>query len=44
MTVVCSVANTTERYDVIDLSALPISVGLSNPGGFAIVGEICLHA
>lgn len=28
-------ANTTERYDVIDLS-LADSVGLSNPGGFAI--------
>jgi hypothetical protein len=29
-------ANTTERYDVIDLS-LADSAGLSNPGGFAIV-------
>ncbi|TGV63388.1 hypothetical protein EN801_047900, partial [Mesorhizobium sp. M00.F.Ca.ET.158.01.1.1] len=28
-------ANTAERYDVIDLS-LADSVGLSNPGGFAI--------
>lgn len=29
-------ANTTERYDVVDLS-LADSAGLSNPGGFAIV-------
>ena len=43
MTAGCISPHARTRYDVIDLS-LADSVGLSNPGGFAIVEKYRLHA